>query len=291
MSAVLPVLGRAGDVVVYTFGVVAALAAAIAGTVAASALRRLGLGWAAAVAIVAAAGIGGLAGARLWWLVGAYGADPRGWPSLAGGLVWWGGVLGGAPSAALALRAVGVPLLRGADALAPALALGLALGRIGCHLAGDGDWGTPTALPWGVSYEDGAAGWPHPLGVRVHPAPLYESAASFGVWARASAVARAGASPGRVTAWWALLAGGTRVLVEAVRTNPPAALGLTAAQLVGLGCAVAGGVALSCSTSSARRASRQRRPPSAPPQAAGLRRVRRAAGCCRARAGRGPAAR
>jgi phosphatidylglycerol:prolipoprotein diacylglycerol transferase len=51
----------------------------------------------------------------------------------------------------------------------------------GCHVAGDGDWGTVTDMPWGVAYTKAIVGWadpstgvPYPPGVRVHPTPIYE---------------------------------------------------------------------------------------------------------------------
>lgn len=239
-----PVLGHAGGVVLYTFTLTTLVALVTAAAVAVRRLQAGGASAGAASAVVAAGIAGGLAGARAWWLVAAYGPDPRAWASVGGGLVWWGGVLGGAVAVATVLHASGTSILRGADALAPPLALGLAIGRLGCHLAGDGDWGAPTALPWGVSYEHGVAGWPHPLGVRVHPAPLYEAVASVAIWSVLRAWERREVPAGRVVAIWALLAGATRAAVEVVRTNAPVALGLTAAQLVGLALAAAGGVAL-----------------------------------------------
>lgn len=242
--AMWPVVGTLGGSVVYSFWVVAAAAALIAGAVATSGLHRQGVSWFAAGLVVLLVVAGGVAGARLWWLVATHGPDPRDWSSLAGGLVWWGGVFGGGAVAVVLLRSSGHGVLRGLDALAPAAALGLAIGRLGCHLAGDGDWGTPTRLPWGVSYRDGLAGWPFPLEVRVHPAALYESAASGAVFAWTARVQRAGVPAGHVLAWWALLAGLARAFIEAVRTNPPLACGLTAAQWVGIACAAVGGIAL-----------------------------------------------
>ena len=67
-------------------------------------------------------------------------------------------------------RTVGIPAAVAGDIAAPALAIGLAIGRIGCQLAGDGDYGVPTDLPWGMSYPDGAV----PTTERVHPTPIYE---------------------------------------------------------------------------------------------------------------------
>src|SRR5262249_37988329 len=142
-----------------------------------------------------------------------------------------------------AVRGFLVPWASAADTAAPALALGLAIGRVGCHLAGDGDWGTPSTLPWAVAYAHGVAPWPHPPGVRVHPAALYEGialAALFAILWRE----RARLVPAGTTFAVYLIASGTiRFVVELVRTNPPIALGLTEGQW--LSAAVAGvGIAM-----------------------------------------------
>src|SRR4029453_6706334 len=73
------------------------------------------------------------------------------------GVLWWA-------------RTVGMPALVAGDICAPALAIGLAVGRIGCQLAGDGDYGVPTDLPWGMSYPEGVI----PTTEHVHPTPIYE---------------------------------------------------------------------------------------------------------------------
>ena len=89
------------------------------------------------------------------------------------GLVWYGGAIGGA----LAVFAwawwrgfLGLALL---DLCAPALALGYAIGRIGCQLSGDGDYGKASDLPWAMSYPDGTV----PTDDEVHPTPVYETLA------------------------------------------------------------------------------------------------------------------
>ena len=61
-------------------------------------------------------------------------------------------------------RSRGLPWLVVVDAIAPALAIGQAIGRIGCQLAGDGDWGTPSTLPWAMAYPRAIYGWNEPSG-------------------------------------------------------------------------------------------------------------------------------
>ena len=93
-------------------------------------------------------------------------------------------VLLGITSAALYLKAQGLPLLRTADAVAPALAVAFAIHRVGAFCAGIG-YGTPTTLPWGVTYHSLiAAFWYRvPLGVKVHPVQMYDAVASLAIFA------------------------------------------------------------------------------------------------------------
>ena len=97
---------------------------------------------------------------------------------------------------------------------APALAIGYAVGRLGCQLAGDGDYGIPSDLPWAMSYPDGTV----PTTDRVHPTPIYEflvmSAVTWWLWSR-----RDKARHGALIGWWAVLAGIERFLVEFIRRN------------------------------------------------------------------------
>lgn len=102
------------------------------------------------------------------------------------------------------------------DALAPALFVGYAIGRIGCHLAGDGCYGVPSSLPWAMSYPHGLV----PTLERVHPTPLYESlAASLGfvlLWR----LRRRERPTGSLFALGLALYGIERFAVEFVRLNP-----------------------------------------------------------------------
>jgi phosphatidylglycerol:prolipoprotein diacylglycerol transferase len=76
-----------------------------------------------------------------------------------------------------------IPRWRFADLAAPAIALGQAIGRVGCFVAGD-DYGKPTHLPWAVTFHhpDAAEIGGAPLGVPLHPVQLYESAVCLGIF-------------------------------------------------------------------------------------------------------------
>ena len=122
-------------------------------------------------ALFLAAVAGGLIGAKLNYLFksGNFSADAF---FSGSGLVWHGGFIGGAAGVLLLLRLKKRPILPTIDALGPTLLLGYAIARIGCFLAGDGDYGPPTDLPWGMAFPDGIV----PTTVPVHPTPLYEMA-------------------------------------------------------------------------------------------------------------------
>src|SRR5215470_7733923 len=127
--------------------------------------------------VIGIAGLAGLAGARLYHVLESpsdFFANP--WPQLISryGFAWFGGFLGGFAALLILSRREKIPTLTFLDACSPAAALGYAIGRIGCLLSGDGDYGIPTKLPWGMSFPNGVV----PTTERVHPTPLYE----FLIW-------------------------------------------------------------------------------------------------------------
>lgn len=189
--------------------------------------------------LVGGGGVGGILGARAWFLA----TDPDA-PVLSGsGLTFYGGLIGGALGVAAAARLRGVPLGTAADVGAPALAVGYAIGRMGCHLAGDGDYGTASTLPWAMSYPDGTV----PIDVTVHPTPLYEAVLMLVVFWALWRLRRRLAPRGTLFALWAVLAGTERLLIETIRRNPDVALGLTSAQITSLAL-IAGGAAFLAAT-------------------------------------------
>ncbi len=122
------------------------------------------------------------------------------------------------------------------DLAAPAAAFGYGIGRIGCFLSGDGCYGLPTNLPWGMAFPHGI----DPVYVPVHPTPLYEMAAGiligcFLYWRGGKAHAT-----GAILGQYLLLTGIARFLVEFIRRNPKVLWGLSNAQLASAGAAVVG---------------------------------------------------
>jgi len=124
--------------------------------------------------------IAGLVGAKLLLVIidfDQYRASPRALLDvLQSGGVFYGGLLGALPVAWWYIRKHGLPLLPTLDVMAPAVALGQAIGRLGCFAAGC-CFGAPSTLPWSVIFhnEDAHALVGVPLGVPLHPSPLYES--------------------------------------------------------------------------------------------------------------------
>jgi phosphatidylglycerol:prolipoprotein diacylglycerol transferase len=213
-----------------TFGLMLALGFLAAGAVLSRALREIGRPPDWSYEMIFAALVGGLVGAKLYWAVQH--ADDGGLLRnlFSGtGLVWYGGAIGGAAAVLAWGRWRGMPTLTLLDMCSAPLALGYAIGRIGCQLSGDGDYGVPWDGPWAMAYPDGVV----PTDVPVHPTPIYETLAmalvAWGLWRMRHHV-----RPGVVLGAYLLLAGAERFLVEFVRRNDDVLVGLTAAQLESL---------------------------------------------------------
>jgi len=214
-----------------TFGVMFALGFLACGFVLARRLRELRLPVDWSYEMVFAALAGGVIGARGYFLAEHYdevkGELLRNVFS-GSGLVWYGGALGGALAVLAWMRWRGALQLRLLDACATVLALGYAIGRIGCQVSGDGDYGIRSSLPWAMGYPHGTL--PTPPGVRVQPTPIYETL-SMGLLAYVLWHLRDRVRPGVVLALYLLGSGLERFLVEFVRRNPVVFAGLTSPQL------------------------------------------------------------
>ena len=229
-----------GPVTLQTFGLMLGLAFVVSGLVAGRFLKELGrpVDW--AYEMVFAALVGGIVGARLWWVAENWSEardDLLGSLFSGSGLVWYGGAVGGAVTVLLwAWRRgwLGAQML---DVASVPLAAGYAVGRIGCQLAGDGDYGKPWDGPWAMAYPNGTV----PTTQEVHPTPVYETLA-MGLVALLLWRWRRRWRPGTVFGLYLLLAGAERFLVEFVRRNPDALLGLTQPQLLSIAMIAGGAV-------------------------------------------------
>jgi phosphatidylglycerol:prolipoprotein diacylglycerol transferase len=227
-----------GPLTLQSFGLMFALAFLGAGALVGKRLAEIGkpVDWAYEMMFAALAG--GVVGSRLYFVVQNYDSvkgDLLGNLFSGSGLVWYGGALGGALAVLLWAWYRGFLGLALLDLAAPALALGYAIGRCGCQLSGDGDYGKAWDGPWAMSYPDGTV----PTDRTVHPTPIYETLA-MGIGAWILWQLRDRLRPGVLFAIYLMYAGAERFLVEFLRRNSEAALGLTAAQLESLAMMVAG---------------------------------------------------
>jgi phosphatidylglycerol:prolipoprotein diacylglycerol transferase len=185
------------------------------------------------------------------------------------GFAWFGGFLGGLAMLIWLARRYRAPILAFLDGCSPAAALGYAIGRLGCLLSGDGDYGVATKLPWGMafpplepgcrvhhliclvhgslepSYGATVAGVPRNAIVPVHPTPVYEfvvgALIAWFLWRRGARFLQGRPWAGEVLAEYLVLTGLARFLVEFIRINPRSALGLLSnAQVVSILSIVAG---------------------------------------------------
>jgi phosphatidylglycerol:prolipoprotein diacylglycerol transferase len=235
-----PILFQFGPITIYSFGAMMALAALTAGWVVSLELKRRGYDPELASTMIFAAAIGGLVGARLLFIVEEWNnflAEPLNYIFTGAGFTWYGGFLGGVAAVSWVIKKNQISWLIGADIAAPALAIAYGVGRIGCHVAGDGDWGTVTNVPWGVAYTHAIIGWvdpstgiPYPPGTRVHPTPIYEFLEAVVVFGILWTLRKKNYAPGTL-AWLYLILGGlSRFVVEFWRINPALGLGLSEAQ-------------------------------------------------------------
>ncbi len=218
-----------GPLTLQTFGLMFALAFIAAGALVGKRLQELGkpVDW--AYELIFAALIGGIVGAKIDFVIQNPSGDLLGDLFSGSGLVWFGGGIGGALGVLAWARWRGMLNLTLLDVCAPGLALGYAIGRIGCQLSGDGDYGIPWDGPWAMGYPDGTV--PTPPGVEVHPTPIYETLAMVAIawilWRN-----RDRFQAGVLFAFYLVFAGLERFLIEFIRRNDDALLGLTQAQLI-----------------------------------------------------------
>lgn len=150
------------------------------------------------------------------------------------GYTFYGAVIGAIAVVCMLARHYKVSALTIFDSVSPEAALGYGFGRVGCFLAGDGDYGIATSLPWGMSFPHGLV----PTLQRVHPTPIYEIIGAVIItvclWRMGRPEIRRALTPGTVFAHYLIWTGLARFLVEFIRLNPRVYAGLTNAQLVAL---------------------------------------------------------
>jgi phosphatidylglycerol:prolipoprotein diacylglycerol transferase len=179
--------------------------------------------------------LGGIIGSKMYYAIDNWLLDGGAFLPLLlsrGGITWYGGLIGGTVAGAIGAKRVGINVKQLADCVAPGVAVGQAIGRIGCFLVGD-DYGRVSDVPWAVAFPEGAP----PTLERVHPTQLYEVAwllpVALLLWSRRHK------SPFLFGEYMALNGAG-RIVIENWRVNPTVALGMTEPQWIGFGLIVLG---------------------------------------------------
>lgn len=250
-----PILFEIGGFKVTSFGVFIALACLGGAWLTARLLKQAGHDPENAWDLAGWAAICGILGGKFYYMMLNFpetAANPWGALFSRSGLVWYGCLAGGALGVIYRIRQLKLPLWPYADAVAPGLALGYVIGRIGCFLVGD-DYGSPTNAAWAVAFPQGAppstagnlrafgvdvpASVPDSQVLAVHPTQLYESAMSLViVLALLQIRPRLAATPGRLFAVWLALAGVERFIVEIFRAKDDRFFGaISIAQLISVG--------------------------------------------------------
>lgn len=197
----------------------------------------------------------GIVGARLFHILEhteQFLLDPWSMIFSRSGLSVFGGLILGTVAGVLCLRRWKLPIRPLLDAVAPAMMLGYALGRVGCQVSGDGDWGTaanmalkPEWLPtwfWAQTYDNNIYGEVI-AAPGVYPTSVYETAMALACFGLLWALRKQGFRTGWLFSVYLVLAGLERLLIEQIRVNPTFALGgmqASQAEIVAVVLAVAG---------------------------------------------------
>jgi len=236
-----PELFRIGDFGISSFGVMVAIAFLVAHWISSLEFERKGLDEKLLGNIFVAAMVGGIGGAKVLYLLenvplSEIVRNPIQHILSRGGLTFYGGFF-------LALFLVGIISHRSKasfwtimDALAPATALGHAIGRIGCLLVGD-DYGVPSDLPWAMAFPKGLP----PTTQRVHPTQIYETILLGVLFVFLWKIRKKNMPSGWLFSIFLVLAGLERFLIEFIRATTPSPVpGLSLAQLMALGVMIVG---------------------------------------------------
>ena len=235
----IPILLKFGAINIYSYGLMLALGFLVTGYLFKNELKRKGLPAGLGDAIVIGVMLGGIFGAKVYSVI--EGIRDEGMTSLRGffsgaGLVWYGGFAGATITAIIIIRWKRAPVMQVLDLIGPLVILGYAFGRMGCFLSGDGDYGPPTDLPWGMAFPNGIV----PTAERVHPTPLYEIILSLIMFAYLWRMRKRKLPTGWMFGMSLILSGIERFITEFWRLTKVVALGMTMAQIIGIVLAIAG---------------------------------------------------
>jgi phosphatidylglycerol:prolipoprotein diacylglycerol transferase len=214
-----PELFTIGPVTIYSFGLMAALGFLTAGFLLEKELARVGRDKEQAGSIIIAALIGGIVGSKIYYLIeNPHLITQDFWGSVfsGAGLVWYGGLIGGFLAVTWWINRKGLPFLLVADLMGPLLLMGQGFGRVGCFLAGDGDYGPPSDVPWAIAFPNGVV----PTEVPVHPTMVYDFLLLFTLFFILWSLRKKNFERGTIFGLFAIFMGSERFFTEFWRTDP-----------------------------------------------------------------------
>jgi phosphatidylglycerol---prolipoprotein diacylglyceryl transferase len=275
-----PILIEIGPITLYSYGLMMALGFMAAYTVLQREHIRLKLNVNNAGSLLIVGLICGIIGAKILYIFtdwNRFVQDPMGMIFSPAGLVWYGGFAGGFLGMFYYIRKKRLPVLQYLDMIGLGGMIGYAVGRLGCHFAGDGDYGLPTNLPWGTIYANGTVKPTHAaadyfsrnpeaarewnynelaaqvvdrdrfgaitefdLTVAMHPTPVYEFIMGTIVFFLLWKFRTRLQPAGMVFGVYLMVMSIQRFAIEFWRLNPVAVLGLSQAQLFSVGIFIAG---------------------------------------------------
>ncbi|NOT32557.1 MAG: prolipoprotein diacylglyceryl transferase [Candidatus Eisenbacteria bacterium] len=237
-----------GPLHIRSYGLMLAIAFLVGTGLALREAKRRGLDEDRLVSVILVVLIASVLGARALYVMEHIGEFRREWTSMfalwQGGLTLYGGIVAGAVAGLVAARRFGLPMWTVADVLTPGLALGTAIGRVGCYLNGC-CYGRPTLLPWGVKFPpDSFAGLEFGNAL-LHPSQLYFSVVGLVLFALAWGLRRRFTVPGTLFWSFLLVFGLARVPLDLTRAYekdaivlPMGATGVTESQVMSVALAL-----------------------------------------------------
>jgi phosphatidylglycerol---prolipoprotein diacylglyceryl transferase len=254
-----PELFKIGPFTVYSYGLMLGIAFIVASWILTKEVERKKLDPNIGTEITLLAIIFGIIGAKLLDLIenwNAFLSDPFGMAFSPGGLTFYGGLILAIIAIIIYIRRKKIPFLVIADAASPSLILAYGIGRIGCQLAGDGDYGIPTNLPWGTNFSRGtvkpsvifsdpsllrhfpwiAKAFPNgvPDNTPLHPAPVYEFLLAVIIFFILWKFRKSDWMDGKLFMLYLVLAGIERFSIEFIRLNPRILFDFSEAQLISI---------------------------------------------------------
>ncbi len=238
-----PTLIKIGSVSISSFSVMVLIAYLVAYYITEKELERRGYDKTLSDQLLIASVIGGLGGAKLLFLYqNATLSDILSQPLryLSSGYTFLGGLLGAILLVFILSKIRRISFWTLADVSAPGLVLAYGIGRIGCFLVGD-DYGTPTDLPWGISFPKGSP----PTLQHVHPTQLYDTVLMVILFVFLWRIRKKNHTPGWLSSIMFILLGLERFLMEFIRVTTPSFIpGISQAQLMSLGIILVGVIRL-----------------------------------------------